>query len=712
MADDFDEKAVFLAALDLGPSDRAAFLQGACPDAATLARVTALLESHRAGFALRPSSTEATAQPESPDLRIGSFHIVKEIGRGGMGIVYLAEDTQLDRQVALKVLGPELLRSPQAVAHLQREAKLSAALTHPGVVQVFQFGLADGRGFIASAYVNGPTLKAVIEEERVKRTSNASPRAWIEFCADTIATVAETLSYCHQQHIIHRDVKPSNILLDPKTGPRLTDFGIAISDGTVRGHSKSESRPEAPESASLATEDVPPDALEGSCHYMSPEQASLKQVRIDARSDVFSLGVVLYEMLALRRPFEGESTDRILRSVRESTETRLGTIDRRIPADLVTICHKCLEKDPADRYQSAAHVAADLRSWRAGEPILARPRSLPNRVGRWLYRRRRSVAWVALFAITLAAASLLVIHQKHKAMGQVVIPEEMRGYRVRVERLASSTTGASSDAVVMEGRPTPFTAFLAPGLYRLVFERDGDVRREAISLITPGHIDRIVIRRAHEEDRRSLVAFQGGVVQLGASSSDSALGTSRSIALERFRISATEVSNREYREFVLDAGGVASELWADPYDASMDDLPVVGISWDAANAYCRWRGVRLPTADEWEAAARAPDGRRFPWGDATRSTLARDTSREISRYAKLARPVASEPDLRSPLGLYHLASNVAEFVASIDPALNGGIVLKGRSFRDDAELSSSDHLTLPGRHLWAPNVGFRVLLQE
>jgi serine/threonine protein kinase len=712
MADDFEERAIFLAALDLSGQDRAAFLDGACPEPVRRVRITALLESHKAGFPQRNPPAVDAAGSDAPGVRIGSFRILKEIGRGGMGVVYLAEDTQLERPVALKVLGTELLASPEAVASLHREAKLAAALEHPGVVQVYQFGLADGRGFIASAYVNGPTLKRVIDEERARRASagSSSPRAWIEFCVDTIATVAETLSYCHQKSVIHRDVKPSNILMDPDGGPRLTDFGIAVTDGTVRGHTAHDGAPGAHPDGAGSAATVPLGTLEGSCHYMSPEQASLKQVRIDARSDVFSLGVVLYEMLALRRPFDGSTTDRILRSVRESTELGLSSVVRGISPDLVTVCHKCLEKDPADRYQSAAHVAADLRSWRAGEPILARPRSLPSRAARWLHRRRRGVAWSALFLVTLFSARALMVWQKHQGMGRIVIPEEMVGYRVDADRLDATTGGGASRFRVFENKVAPFSVWLEPGLYRVVFTRDGEARREAISLLTPGYVDRVVVQRPRDDDRRSFITVQGAHTPHAASSGQAGPGTPA--APGGFRIAATEVSNREYREYVLETGAGASPLWVTPYSVTMDDLPVAGISWDDANAYTRWRGVRLPTAGEWEAAASNPDGRKFPWGDGVRTDLVRETSREVGAYVRLARPVASDPHLRSPLGLYHLASNVADFVASIDPAHNNGLVLKGRSFRDDASLSSSDRVTLSGRHLWAPNVGFRVVLQE
>src|SRR6185436_12587368 len=151
----------------------------------------------------------------------------------------------------------------------------------------------------------------------------------------------------------HRDVKPSNILMDPAHGPRLTDFGIAK-------HLVEEAR-------TRATDVI------GSCHYMSPEQASIAKARVDQRSDIFSLGVVLYEMLALRRPFEGDTVVQVLRAVVSLDPPGLAQVDRRIARDLVTICHKALEKEPDRRYQTAAHMAADLRCFLEDRPILARP---------------------------------------------------------------------------------------------------------------------------------------------------------------------------------------------------------------------------------------------------------------------------------------------------------------------------------------------------
>lgn len=689
--DSFDESSVFLAALNLREEDRQAFLSGACPNQESLDRVQELLRSHVAGFsAVRPLS-ETQGQIGDGDLpsAIGPFRIIRELGRGGMGVVYLAADDTLGRRVALKVLGIHLERSPSAVDGLHREAKTAAALTHSGIVPVYQFGFDGNRCFIASEYVEGPTLRQLIDDQRAKIKESAprlASRDWLVRSGHILSSLAETLEFCHRRNVIHRDVKPSNVLVDPESGPRLTDFGIAIATG------------------------VPWDVgTAGTYYYMSPEQATQSSAKIDARSDVFSLGIVMYEMLALQRPFEGENPEKVVAHIRDLPEASLRSIDRSLPVDLHTICHKCLEKRPVDRYQTAAHVAAELRCWMAGEPILARPPKLMRRAVRVLRRHKISCAIIATVLVAGTATTAIVVTHQHTSSGRIVIPESMKGAEVTCERLKED--GGCHDESIQLGR-APLERYLDPGLYLLTFRYPNGTKLEAVTLQAPGRTDRVEMNRPNPEYIRTFVLAGAGDYKVGIAGYPTADRAERSIRLGAMHVSPTEVTNREYRAFRQAGLGSDAKVWRQPYDNTEDDLPVSGISWDQANEYCRWRGVRMPTAVEWEAVARAPDGRLYPWGSAPKPEIFRNESTATEAYHTCVRPVQDDSGLQSPLGLSHLNSNVAEFVASIAEELNNSLVVKGRSYRSETSTSLDARSALPGRQLFSPDIGFRVMIRE
>ncbi|HEX9681917.1 MAG TPA: Stk1 family PASTA domain-containing Ser/Thr kinase [Acidimicrobiales bacterium] len=281
----------------------------------------------------------------SADERVygGRYHLQRGIARGGMADVFLAHDQMLDRPVALKVLFPELSSDSSFVERFRREAQSAANLSHPNIVNVFDWGEEDGTYFIVMEHVDGQPLSEIIRQEGPLHADRA---------ADIGAEIAAALSSAHRSGMIHRDVKPSNVLVPPDGHVKVTDFGIARAITASEGLTQT-------------------GAVMGTASYFSPEQA--QGHALDPRSDLYSLGVVLYEMVTGRAPFTGDSPVSIAyKHVRENP-TPVGDINPDVPDDFERIIHKAMAKDAANRYQSATDLAADLQRFRDGQRVAAGP---------------------------------------------------------------------------------------------------------------------------------------------------------------------------------------------------------------------------------------------------------------------------------------------------------------------------------------------------
>jgi eukaryotic-like serine/threonine-protein kinase len=322
---------------------------------------------------LRPAAKPISDSSLSRRKTLGPYDLIREIGRGGMGVVYQARHRTLNTDVALKTIRASELASVEEVRRFYQEARAAAGLVHPNITRVHDAGECDGLHYLTMDLIQGPSLSDALQQGRLT-PANA---------AVLMEQVARAVHYLHEKGIIHRDIKPSNILLDAAGKPHVSDFGLAkvfntADDATLSG------------------------AILGTPNYMSPEQAEGKSAQVTALSDVFSMGAILYELLTGRPPFRTDSPLNTLFAVLETEPTLPRKLDSSIPVDLQQICLRCLEKNPARRYPSAAALADDLQRFLDGEPLAHPVADVQHRIRQSL--RREPALASHLLAIGLAAA--------------------------------------------------------------------------------------------------------------------------------------------------------------------------------------------------------------------------------------------------------------------------------------------------------------------
>ena len=525
---------------------------------------------------------------------LGKYEILEEIGHGGFATVYRARDPDLDREVAIKVLDPALMRDPSLVERFRREARAAARLRHPSIVRIHEISDAEGMLAIVMELLPGPSLAKIIEREAPLPVKRA---------VELLRPLAEALDYAHAQGLVHRDVKPSNALLDEQGRPVLTDFGL------VKAAEESGSS-----TVSLTLSQT--GMTLGTPAYMAPEQADPDAGgAVDYRADLYSLGVIAYEMLAGGVPFQGNTPLAVAMGHVMKAPPSPRALNPALSESAEAALLKMLSKDADERFASASAFVEALAGVElaATEPATAPTTPVSSEPPQLTTRRR--IGW----APVLGGAAAVVIMVGIVA-GLLMGPPNRGPLE---EPPLGATQVRQSDGMVM------------------VYVRSGE--------FTMGSPEGVGDAKEHPQ---------------------------HPVSLDGFWIDKVEVSNDQYRQCVEEGSCTAPIAcdWGEPAyeDPSMDDHPVVCVSWDDAAAYCNWAGGRLPTEAEWEKAARGTGGRTYPWGDEfdgfrlnycdQNCALEHRDGDVDDGYSRTA-PVGGYPGGASPCGALDMAGNVWEWVA-------------------------------------------------
>jgi serine/threonine protein kinase len=566
---------------------------------------------------------------------LAHYEIGAPIGEGGMGVVYRATDTKLGREVAIKVLPAAVTADAERRQRFRQEAQLAAAFNHPNIATVHDVGEQDGVTYIVMELVRGESLRELIHSEPLD----------IGRAIDISIGVAAGLARAHREGVLHRDLKPDNVVLTDEGVPKILDFGLGKLIGAAHGE---EGAPltEAPTATVQSSPYLTRDGqVVGTLAYMSPEQVHGRPV--DARSDVFSFGVLLYEMLSGKRPFAGESKLDTATSILRDEPAPLDELRRDVPPGLQAILARCLAKEPARRFASGQELHEELLALKrrleapaAGlGPLLRRPAVLGSLVLlvvliggglAWLVHHSARVSWARNQALP-EIERLYNSGDRDGAMrlaleASKIIPDDP--YLVQYFRSSGVPISLESDppgsTVFAKGYnhperewiqlgETPLDEISVPLPARFRVEKEGYATFEG----APFGV-RLTFRLFREDEiPQGMVWVPGGRAEFGAGDP---------VALDGFWIDKYEVTNREYKAFV-DAGGYRDDrLWPEGSDRSafvdttgrpgpagwalgsypegQDDLPVGGVSWFEARAYAAWAGKSLPTVFHWRLAAR------------------------------------------------------------------------------------------------------------
>lgn len=589
---------------------------------------------------LRPSQSGNPVEEDSDTFRIDKtdpgtrlaarrfshYELLESMGKGEFGTVWRAKDQQLDRIVALKL--PHLdIWNEHARSMILREARAAAKLEHPHIVRVHGIEQEGGQLGIVSQFIVGQTLFDLLQARRLTFFESSQ----------LLATVAEAIDHAHEAGVIHRDLKPSNILVDCDGQPHVSDFGLAKWGGDT-------------------TTLTNPGLIVGTPAYMSPEQAGGKSHDVDRRSDVYSLGVLLYEMLVGRPPFDGNST-LLIHQVQGQAPDAPRSRNETIPRDLETICLKCLAKTPDDRYGTARELADDLRRFLAGEPITARSVGVAERCVSWTRRNRALATSFGVAAVSTVAALGLVcciIAWSRPKTFAVSVVTDPPGATVVIYPLDELTGDPIFAQASRPSRKSPLSTNLLPGDYLVVAAlSDGrfhEVYRHVP--VDPSAIPDHYPHRTWESYSKGAISWFPIHIPQGDHDGMTLLEDAEAGgSIRPFLLDQQEIAIRDFlREF---RNQLPLSLRGHPELLRTPDFPLTGLSFDEAVFYAEIVGKRLPTAREYEFAATNGWTTSFPWGDeappAEAWTLTSVGLKEFDR-------TRSDPPI---LGLF---SNASEFV--------------------------------------------------
>lgn len=558
---------------------------------------------------------------------LGRYHILEPLGEGGMATVYKAYDTRLETDVAVKFIRTDVLPQnavERTLKRFEREAKSLARLTHPNIVKVTDYGEHDGAPYLVLVYLPGGTLK----------NRMGSPMPWRE-AIRLLLPIANALEYAHEHKVVHRDVKPANILLTENGQPMLTDFGIAKILEMEEGHTLT--------GTGMGV---------GTPEYMSPEQGMGREV--DGRADIYSMGIILYELITGRKPYTADTPMAVVVKHMTDPLPRPHQYVRDIPEDVEKVLIKSLAKDPANRYPDAGAFASALEKLLVGEsksirstPVLAEKKNIePDLETRDIYLTEESA-------------------ETSKQIGKKV---NQAGEEPSKRQDRSSTAGNSKWFWGLGGIAVAiFLFFLGQNIAGRTTKpvEATAVTTEAtmpVNTVTPGfEIGSTMVGR----DGMTLVFVPAGEFEMGSELGNGNEKPVHTVNLNAYWIDRTEVTNKQYAACVADGGCAPptenkSYLHSTYYgNTEYDDYPVIYVDWNKAQAYCAWAGRRLPTEAEWEKAARGTDGRIYPWGNTP-------PSEQLVNYGMNAGDTTKAGALPSGASIYgalNMAGNVWEWVS-------------------------------------------------
>jgi eukaryotic-like serine/threonine-protein kinase len=733
---------IYRAALErAAAADRSAFVAARCAGDVELQRAVEAQLAAADSTQLRQSPTAGTGAIE-PGLTIAHYRVDGLLGAGGMGVVYRATDTRLNRNVAIKFLSEALLDA-NAARRFQREAQIASALNHPHILTVHDVGEYAGSQYLVTEHVDGGTLADWLQAE---------PRTWRQ-SAELMIGVADALAAAHAAKILHRDIKPANILVSRAGHAKLADFGLA---------KLVEAAAQVPSGAFTRT-----GVVIGTTGYMSPEQLAGRT--LDERSDVFAFGVLLYEMLARRQPFAGDTDVDVMHAILHAAPAPLPAD---LPEALRTIVEKAMEKDPAERYQSMRDLAVDLRRVARRTTAPGVPSGAASAAAEAprvpALRTRRSLAAATAAAIVAAAlgGGYFVWNQaaqarwaRAEAIPTIASLTDRGDYHAAFDLAQQAGRYAPDDPLLRSITPL-FTATYAvtstPADANVLVRGYSDADEEWLPLgrtpLPEVHVARRPLRWRIEKD-----GFEPAEVATGledAAFSDNAiamtlqpLGTEPEMVfvpggsvaqvvnavrvdaeIGSFFIDRYEVTNAAYKEFV-DAGGyerpgywegldqsdgaqlaweAAMRLFIDTtgrpgpaawelgdFPAGQDRHPVTGVSWYEAAAYARFRGKSLATVYHWAKAALPPNN----IGGLTASIV------PASNFGAAGVAAVGAYQGMGPYGTYDMHGNVSEWTSNRSPT--GTAWALGGSWRDPFyNFTAAPALPLLER---SPLVGFRLI---
>jgi serine/threonine protein kinase/formylglycine-generating enzyme required for sulfatase activity len=660
---------------------------------------------------------------------ISHYKILEKLGEGGMGVVYKAEDTKLERIVALKFLPSHALASEQEKARFVHEAQAAAALDHSNICTIYEINEAEGQTFISMAYIEGQSLKDKIESGQLS----------LDESLDITIQVVEGLKEAHEHGVVHRDIKPANIMITPKGQTKIMDFGVA----KIAGQTK----------VTKAGTTV------GTAAYMSPEQAQGQDV--DYRSDIWSLGVVLYEMLTGEKPFKGEFDAAVAYSILNEKPEQLEKFGEQIPEELGLIVLKALEKDREKRFQSVDEFQQLLKRLRAsGTPFEAKELGFKTLVN--LLRRPRIALVVSAIVVTLLVALLVpylrLLRNQHaqdllpriekmadegryyeayqlaaKVENQLdsdstfmrlmpiiadrlTIITEPEAARVFIKPFAPDNNGAFSEREYI-GKTPIRDMQIARGDYHVYIKKEGYVPVERIASSKLLRGGRSIYQGIEIESKLpeaesmpdNMVFVPEGKYRLVGWG----LPTTAEVRLDDYLVDKYEVSNNQFEDFVEAGGYLKKKYWRYPFIKDNKEIsweeamqlltdrtglpgprswvsqefpegkanhPVTAITWYEAAAYASFVGKALPTIFQWEKAARngrrTPMGLYMPWGELMfEGTVAHRANFE----SKGTEPIEQYEFGVSPYGCYNMAGNVKEWCLN---EVTGRYIAAGGSWQD------------------------------